>query len=159
MNLSIAESCYADSWKVQLIHPYFKKGDRCIGENYRPVSNIPEVSKLAEYAVLDQLLSHFQSNQLFHPNHHGFLPNHSTATALLQVYDLWLSAAEDRDLSAGLFLDLSAAFDIIDHNILCDKLRIYNFSENSVNFFRSYLGNCVQRVQVESKISQLNQLD
>ena len=154
VNLAITESCYADSWKVQLIHPYYKKGDKCLGENYRPVSNIPEVSKLVEYSVLDQLLQHFQGNNLFHPNHHGFLPNHSTATALLQVYDLWLSAAEHHELSAGLFLDLSAAFDIIDHNILCEKLRIYNFSENTTNFFKNYLSDRHQRVQVESKISQ-----
>ena len=154
VNLAISESYYADSWKIQLIHPYYKKGDKCLGENYRPVSNISEVSKLVEYTVLDQLLQHFQGNKLFHPNHHGFLPNHSTATALLQVYDLWLSAAEDHELSAGLFLDLSAAFDIIDHSILCEKLRIYNFSENAVNFFKNYLSDRVQRVQVESKTSQ-----
>ena len=92
------------------------------GENYRPVSNIPEVSKLVEYAILEQLLKHFQENKLLHPNHHGFLPSRSTLTALLQIYDAWLSAAENRELSAGLFLDLSSAFDIIDHNILLEKL-------------------------------------
>ena len=158
VNLSISESCYAECWKIQLIHPYYKKGDKCVGENYRPVSNIPEVSKLAEYAVLEQLLHHFEQNSIFHPNHHGFLPHHNTATALMQIYDLWLSASENHELSAALFLDLSAAFDIIDHTILCDKLRVYNFSEDTITFFRNYLTGRVQRVQVESKISQPKQV-
>ena len=100
-----------------------QKGDRCLRENYHPVSNTPEISKLLEYAVLEQLLKYFQENKLFHPNHHGFLTLHSTLTALLQVYDSWLVAAEGKELSAGLFLDLSSAFDIIDHRILLEKSR------------------------------------
>ena len=154
VNLTITRGCFADCWKVQLIHPFFKKGDRCIGENYRPVSNIPEVSKLVEYAILHQLLKHFQENDLIHQNHHGFLPSRSTLTALLQIYDMWLSAAENRELSAGLFLDLSSAFDIIDHGILFQKLQAYGLTQSSVCFFKSYLTNRQQKVQVQSKISQ-----
>ena len=83
VNIAISEKTFADCWKIQLIHPFYKKGDKCVGENYRPVSNIPEISKLVEYEVVDQVLQHFQDNNLFHSNHHGFLPNRSTATALL----------------------------------------------------------------------------
>ena len=89
------------------------------------MSNIPEISKLVEYAVLEQILKHFQENNLLHPNHHGFLPSRSTLTALLQIYDLWLTAAENKELSAGLFLDLSAAFDVIDHSVLFDKFHLF----------------------------------
>ena len=101
-------------------------------------------------------MQHFQNNGLFHPNHHGFLPHRSAATALLQIYDLWLAAAENKELSAGLFLDLSAEFDIIDHEVLCEKLSLYHFSEETVDFFKSYLSDQVQRVQVESKVSSPN---
>ena len=62
VNRAIKNGSFADSWKTQLVYPYYKKGDRCIGENYRPVSNIPEISKLVEYAVHEQLLTHFQDN-------------------------------------------------------------------------------------------------
>ena len=144
---------FPQGWKTQLIHPYHKKGDKCTGENYRPVSHIVEISKATEYAVLEQLLEHFQVNGLFHPNHHGFLPNRNTTTALLQIYDIWVSAAENKELSAALFIDLSAAFDIVDHSILLDKLRLYNFSESSISFFRSYLADRKQIVQVQSKLS------
>ena len=145
---------FPGGWKTQLIHPYQKKGYKCVGENYRPVSHIVELSKTTEYAVLEQLLEHFQTNGLFHRNHHGFLPNRNTTTALLQLYDIWLSATENTELSASLFIDLSAAFDIVDHEILIDKLGLYNFSESSISFFRSYLADRKQMVQVQSKLSE-----
>ena len=153
INLTITGEKFATCWKKQLIHPYFKKGDRFLGENYRPVSNIPEISKLVEYAILEQLFKHFHENDLFHPNHHGFLPSHSTLTALLQIYDGWLSAAESRELSASLFLDLSAAFDIIDHRILLEKLSLYGVSHRSLSILNSYLSERQQSVQVQSKTS------
>ena len=111
------------------------------------------VSKLAEAAVFEQVAEHFSSNNLWHPNHHGFRPNHSTATALAQIYDYWVEKAEAKELSAALLLDLSAAFDVVDHTILLDKLKLYNFSCNAVAWFRSYLANRKQVVIVESKIS------
>ena len=151
INLSIQK--FPCGWKTQLIHPFHKKGDKSVGENYRPVSHIVEISKLTEYAVLEQIIEHFQVNGLFHPNHHGFLPSRNTTTALLQIYDIWLTAAEDRELNAALFIDLSAAFDIVEHKILIDKLRLYNFSEASINFFESYLSDRMQMVQVQSKLS------
>ena len=83
--------------------------------NYRPVSHISEVSKLVEYAVFDQLMEHFVSNNLFHNNHHGFVPNHNTVTALAQLHDIWLEASENKDMTAALLLDLSAAFYLIPH--------------------------------------------
>jgi len=153
INLTITGEKFATCWKKQLIHPYFKKGDRFLGENYRQVSNIPEISKLVEYAILEQLFKHFHENNLFHPNHHGFLPSHSTLTALLQIYDGWLSAAESRELSASLFLDLSAAFDIIDHRILLEKLSLYGVTRRSLSILHSYLSERQQSVQVQSKTS------
>ena len=144
---------YPDGWKTQLIHPLHKKADKILGENYRPVSHIVEISKLSEYAVLEQIMQHFEENDLFHHNHHGFLPNRSTLTALLQIYDIWLTDAENKDLSGTLFLDLSAAFDIVPHNILLDKLSLYGFSDNTISFFNSYLLGRKQIVQVQAKLS------
>ena len=85
VNLSIRNRSYPQPWKTQLIHPFFKKGEKTSGENYRPVSHIVEVSKLLEYVVFDQILEHFTTESLLHPNHHGYIPNHNTIT---QVYIL-----------------------------------------------------------------------
>ena len=153
VNLSISERRFAKSWKIQLVLPLHKKGDRSVGKNYRPVSHIVEVGKLVEYAVHEQVYEHFEENNLFHENHHGFLGHHSTATALIQLYDLWLEASENKELSAALLLDLTAAFDVVDHDILLKKLEAYQFSEDSVSWFASYLSDRVQLVQVESKVS------
>ena len=153
VNLSIRKQTFAKVWKVQLVMPLHKKNDQHVGTNYRPVAHIVEVGKIVEYAIYDQVYGHFVEQNLFHPNHHGFLGNHSTATALAQLFDLWLEASEATELSAALLLDLTAAFDVVDHSILLKKLEAYNFSDESVAWFASYLSSRVQIVQVESKLS------
>ena len=122
------------------------------------MSHIIEIGKILEYVVHDQVYEHFTTQGLFHGNHHGFLRNHSTASALIQLYDMWLSSAENKELSAALLLDLSAAFDIVDHDIFLKKLKAYNFSENSILWFKSYLEERIQVVQVETKYSDPEQL-
>ena len=123
------------------------------GSNFRPVAHIIEVGKLAEMIIHEQVYNHFEEHGLFHSNHHGFRSQHSTSSALIQLYDMWLSAAENTELSAALLLDLSAAFDIVDHSILLKKLKSYNFREETIQWFKSYLQDRVQVVQVESKFS------
>jgi hypothetical protein len=76
VNLSIERSLYPSLWKVNKVSPQFKKGDKTLGENWRPVTDIVFVSKLAEAAVYEQVETHFTSNNLWHPNHHGFKANH-----------------------------------------------------------------------------------
>ena len=125
------------------------------------MAHIAELGKIVEYVVHSQVCLHFKENALFHSNHHGFLPNHSTATALIQLHDMLLDVAESKEFSAALLLDLSAAFDIVDHQILLEKLAIYNFDEKAIEWFQSYLSPSSSpspRVQVESKFSQAVQL-
>ena len=117
------------------------------------MTNLVFVSKLAEAAAYEQVEEHFPRNKLWHPNHHGFKANHSTATAINQIYDFWIRSAEDTELTAALLLDLSAAFDVVDHQILLDKLELYNFSPEAISWFRSYLQDRKQVVIVESKTS------
>ena len=72
VNISIDNSIYPSLWKVNKVSPQFKKGDKTLGENWRPVTDIVFVSKLAEAAVFEQVEEHFSSNHLWHTNHHGF---------------------------------------------------------------------------------------
>ena len=153
VNLSIRKSLYPQLWKSSKISPHFKKGEKINGENYRPVSDIVFVSKIAEAAVFEQTFAHFNLNNLWHANHHGFRPNHSTATALIQLYDLWARGAEEREFTAALLLDLSAAFDVVDHRILIEKLELYNFSPSTLQWFKSYLEDRRQYVMIESRLS------
>ena len=153
VNISIESSSYPQFWKVSKINPHFKKGERSNGENYRPVSDIIFVSKIIESAVFEQTFTHFNRSNLWHSNHHGFRPNHSTATALAQLQKIWVDGAENKTLTAALLLDLSAAFDVVDHKILLEKLTLYGFSPCTVRWFESYLTGRSQYVQVGSRLS------
>ena len=95
------------------------------------------------------------SNHLIHPNHHGFRAGHSTTTGLIQMYDAWVEALDCNEYSGACFLDLSAAFDIVDHPLLLEKLGLYGFSENSLNWVASYLGGRSQTVYIESFQSRI----
>ena len=154
INLSITQSVFSKRWKPQLIFPHHKKNEKDILENYRPVSHLVQVGIIVEYAVYFQIVEHFTENNLFHPNHHGSLANHSTATAILQLFDIWLEAADRQELSAVCLLDQSAAYDLLCHLILQKKLKLYNFSSASIDWVMSYLSERTQVVQVESRKSQ-----
>ena len=88
INITIRNGSFTPQWKRAKVLPAFKnKGNRFDLKFYRPLSNLPEVSKLAERAVYDQLFNYLSINNLIHPNHHGFLRNCSTSTALQQMMD------------------------------------------------------------------------
>ena len=156
INLTIRNGRFITKWKQAKILPAFKnKGNRFDLKYYRPLSNLPEVSKLAERAVYDQLFKYLITNNLIHPNHHGFLRNCSTATALQQMVDTWLQSLDDGKIVAALFLDLSAGFDVINHKLLLEKLQRYGFSTQTMDWFKSYLTDRSQAVQIESALSPL----
>ena len=90
VNLTIDNSEYPTLWKINKVSPQFKKGDKTKGENCRPVTDIVFVSNLAEAAIYEQVSEHFSANNLWHPYHHGFRSNHSTASAIAQMYDFWI---------------------------------------------------------------------
>ena len=90
VNLSISSSTYSSNWKFQLVLPLHKKNDPMDGNNFRPVAHIIEVGKIAEMIIHEQVYNHFEEHGLFHSNHHGFRSQHSTASALIQLYDMWL---------------------------------------------------------------------
>ena len=108
-----------------MIFPLHKKKERNLLENYRPVSHLVQVGLMVEYAVYFQIVDHFLQNDLFHPNHHGSIANHSTATSILQLQNIWLEAAERQELSAVCFLDQSAAYDLLCHQTLREKLELF----------------------------------
>ena len=72
-------------------------------------------------------------NDLLHPNHHGFRAQHSTTTAMLQMYDSWMDAANRGELAGVAMLDQSAAFDCIDHSLLIEELKLYGWEESALS--------------------------
>ena len=153
INLSLLSGQFDGMWKQQVILPHHKKGDKESMDNYRPVSNLVAMSLLVEMEVHDQFVQHFVDNNLFHPGHHGGVPHHDTTTALLTVHNYMLSAAEEKKLAGSVFIDQSSAFDLVDHEVLLLKLKEYNFSPLTLDWFASYLSGRSFMVQVESRRS------
>ena len=155
-NLSIRTSKHATQWKSSKVLPGWKsKGTKYDAKFYRPISNLDEISKFPERAVHLQTYKYLNEHNLIHSNHHGFLQNCSTATALQQIVDFWMKEFDKGHLVGTLLLDLSAGFDVIEIDILLDKLKEYKFEENTIRWFRSYLKDRFQCVQVESAFSPL----
>ena len=156
ININIKSGKFYTKWKYSKVLPGYKnKGSTFDCSSYRPISNLPEVSKIQERIVHNQLYDYLSANHLLHPSHHGFLQHHSTATALHQIVDSWLKAADNGKLSATLLLDLKAGFDVIQHSLLISKLREYGLSEVTISWFESYLKDRSQCVQIESALSDM----
>ena len=124
INLSISKSEFPLLWKLAKVVPLLKKGDPLIAKNYRPVALLPIFSKILEKAVFQQLVEYLDQNNLLSPDHHGSRQGHNTATALTQMYDQWLDQVDDGMILGVMMIPLSAAFDMVDHEILLKKLRL-----------------------------------
>ena len=153
VNLSITNGIFDEDWKQQIVPPRHKKGPKDLLENYRPVSTIVEIGKIVELEVHSQTVNHFTNNNLFNENHHGSVKNLDTTTALMKINQYTINAAEEKKVTATVLLDQKAAFDIVDHETLIHKLKLYKFSDTAINWFTSYLKNRSFRVKVESKLS------
>ena len=156
MNDSLATGFVPSSFKHAVVKPLLKKAnlDPEILKNYRPVSNLPFLSKVLERIVLSQLLQHLESNHLLEPFQSAYRKSHSTETALLCIFDRLLKAADKGEVTLLSLLDLSAAFDTIDHGILLTRLsKCYGCAGTVLEWFRSYLSQRTQSVSVGSSIS------
>ena len=125
VNMSLRESMISKSLKTALIRPLLKKTglDSDILKNYRPVSNLTLISKVIKKVISGRLNEHLINNSMFDPLQSAYRDKHSTETALIKVVqnDI-LSALDTGSPAILLMLDLSAAFDTIDHDILLSRL-------------------------------------
>ena len=128
--------------------------DTNILKNYRPVSNLPFISKILERVVLIQCQTHLHENELLEMNQSAYRKNHSTETAVLSVLDELLSNIDKKLVSIVALLDLSAAFDTIDQDILLSRLKhSFGFHGKVLDWFTSYLSDRIQFVCVDNIMS------
>ena len=164
VNLSITTSVFPSSYKISKVVPLYKsKGDRMEPSSYRPVALLPIISKILERCVYIQMLEYMENptgvedirdrTSYFHPCHHGFRGNHSTATAVLQMYDTWMDALERKDLTGLALVDMSAAFDCVDTGLLLQKLECYGFGRHARQWVWSYMTERTQVVSLEGSLS------
>jgi hypothetical protein len=148
-NRSLEAGQFPICFKEAYITPILKKPglDSTEVGSYRPISNLPVLSKLLERLVAGQLNNYLSSADLLPPLQSGFRPNYSTETAVLRVLSDILLAVDRGDFAALTLLDLTAAFDTVDHGILLQRLRItFGIDDVALKWFRSYLLGRTQRV-------------
>ena len=142
INMSLQTGIFPDAFKTAVVKPLLKKANLDANElkNYRPISNLPFISKILEKIVSVQINSFLKENNIMEELQSGFRTNHSTETALTKIVsDLRLNSDANK-VSILVLLDLSAAFDTIDHDILINRLeKLVGLSDRVLNWFRTYI--------------------
>ena len=156
VNVSLENGYFADDWKRAVVHPLLKKsGLQLINKNFRPVSNLQFTSKLTEKAVAVQLQEHMLVNGLFPELQSAYRQHHSTETALLKVKNDLLMAMDKGQVTLLVLLDLSSAFDTVEHEILLERLRsTIGLRGKVLSWFESYLKGRSQQVSINGTLSK-----
>ena len=161
VNRSLDEALIPNSLKTALIIPLLKKTnlDTEDFKNFRPVSNLPFVSKLIEKSVAAQLVQYIDDNNLDEKSQSAYKKLHSTETALLRVHDDILRTVDRGCTVVLLLLDLSAAFDTVDHGLLLHRLNTqFGIKGKVLAWFKSYLTDRSQFVSINGSNSSHSDL-
>ena len=152
-NRCIQENVFPCIFKEAKVIPIPKSKDLTNMDNFRPISILPVLSKPLEKHIHCHLLKYVEDRDLFHKFQSGFRPHHSCSTALIRMCDAWSKSIDEQKVVGAVFLDLRKAFDMVDHDILTQKLRIYFQDNTSARFFQSYMSNRSQRTYVNGSLS------
>jgi hypothetical protein len=157
INKSLQTSVFPSALKIARVTPLLKKPnlEKSVLKNYRPVSNLAFLSKLLERATLSQLTNHMDEHNLFCPVQSAYRSKHSTETALLKIQSDILTTLDSGKGVILVLLDLSAAFDTIDHDILVSRLHSRIGVEGpALQWFHSYLEDRHQSVYIQRESSE-----
>ena len=157
-NNSMATGIIPKALKVAQITPIYKADDPMEFINYRPISILPVLSKILEKVVLKRLLDFLNKHDILNSSQFGFRKHHSTTLALIDLIDNISNSLDNKDytIHIGVFLDLSKAFDTINHEILLNKLSYYGIRGRQLTWFSNYLSNRQQSVNFNGTSSQRN---
>lgn len=160
INLSLRNNIFPSPWKMAKLIPLIKNNKEPLsGQNSRPISLLPALSKIMEKVVYDQIQEYFTAQGLNTIYQHAYKMGHSTTTALTQITDHWLQEIDNKKIVGTIFLDLSAAFDLLDHTILLNKLKCYGFLLPALRWLESYLSNREYKVYFNGNYSDVGHMD
>jgi len=155
-NTSLTTGSVPNELKIGQIIPIHKSSDKEQFTNYRPISILPCISKILERLVYIRLSSFLSANKILTNSQFGFRQNCSTEMALSIIVDKLISNIDSNKTTSGVYIDLSKAFDTLDHTILIAKLEHYGIRGISLDWFRDYLRDRKQAVKFNKTISDLN---
>ena len=138
-NKNIVNGTFPENFKTGKITPVYKKENAELLENYRPVSTLPIFGKIFEKLIYSRLYSFLTAKGILNTNQFGFRKGRSTIHALHSSVDIIQDSLKNNKHVLGIFVDLSKAFDTLDHRIMLDKLDHYGIRGNAKSLFESYL--------------------
>ena len=156
VNMSLSEGIFPDTFKKATIRPLLKKHNLPHDDlsSYRPISNLNFLSKVLERIIHSRINAHLEAFPSLCPLQSAYRKFHSTETALLCIHNDLLLASDQQKVSALVLLDLSAAFDTIDHDILLTRLNsVFGFSGTALSLLTSYLSKRTQHVSIDNQSS------
>ena len=158
INASLSQASIPADWKAARVIPLYKAGKANQVGNYRPISVLPVISKLVERAVQVQLGKHLSDHNILSPFQCGFRKAHSTETAAISLTDTIRRNIDQGLLTGAVFIDLSKAFDTVDHALLLQKLRHYGIENLELKWFEDYLTNRMQVVDYQNAMSDFQSI-
>jgi len=144
--------------KIAKVVPIFKSGDKLSPDNYRPISLLPNFSKILEKVVSNRLIGFLGDHNLISEHQFGFRKGHSTIHPLMLFMNNLTSALNKKQISIAIFCDLRKAFDTVNHKILLDKLQNMGVRGVELLWFKNYLSNRKQFVSIRDANSVLMEI-
>lgn len=152
-NMCINTHTFPIDWKAAKVIPLPKSRDLSDPNNFRPISILSNLSKPLEKHIHKHLVDFLENHSLFYHFQSGFRKYHSCHTALTRMCDSWLSSVNASSVAGAVFLDFKKAFDLVDHEIIINKLKIYLQNEPAVSLLSSFLDYRTQTVYVHGGYS------
>ena len=156
INISLLEVVFADQWKNAIVHPLLKMaGLNHTLKNYRPVSDLPFLSKVVEKCMLEQMTTHCTHQDLMPDYQSAYITNYSCETALVKLTSDILNAMEYQRATALVVLNLSVAFNTVDHSILLEILNHrFGIDDGALDWYNSYLKGRIMTVYCNGQIAK-----
>ncbi|MBM3206904.1 MAG: reverse transcriptase family protein, partial [Candidatus Staskawiczbacteria bacterium] len=154
-NLSFRSGKFPDNLKIAKVIPLYKGGEDYLLTNYRPISILPQISKILEKLFFKRLESFVAKNNLITDSQFGFRTGRSTSMAIIETIEAITHALDQKKYAAGVFLDIKKAFDTVDHKLLLDKLERMGVRGIVLDWIKSYLERRKQYVTYNKKNSDL----
>ena len=153
-NKFMCSGIFPNVLKIGRLTPIYKKGSKQSFENYRPVSTIPLISKIFEKVIYTRLYNFLISKSVLYDKQFGFRKHHSTSHAVNYSVNEIAKNIEGKKHTIGIFIDLSKAFDTINHQKLLCKLNNYGIRGKCLNLLKSYLSNRKQYTRIFNESSE-----
>ena len=153
-NQSVLTGVYSAKLKYAKVIPVYKGEDETLPENYRPISLLSIYNRLFEKLLYRRLIKFIDKNDIVYDLQYGFRNKHSTQHAILDIVNTIHSNMDNRKYSCGIFIDLKKAFDTVNHEIPLTKLEHYGIRGVINSWFRSYLSDRRQSIEIDKCISE-----